>query len=242
MRFTHKIMQRYMINNKELELDIDDKRHIINVMRMNVGEFFQIVYDKKVYTCEITEISKKNVKYKIINEEVFDSKKDYRVIIAASIIKEQKMDYLLQKATELGVDEIIPFISERTVVKIDTRKDNKINRWKKILKEASEQSHRLEIPKINDVIKLKDLKNIESDLKIFCNTNEMSKNIKKVLQDFKKCGTILIVVGPEGGFSDNEIEFLTSNEFLSTTLGDNILRAETVPLFILSVINYEFMR
>lgn len=235
-------MQRYMLDNKGLELDIDDKRHIINVMRMNIGECFQIVYNKKVYTCEITEISKKDVKYKIINEEVFEREKDYKVIIATSIIKEQKMDYLLQKATELGVDEIIPFISDRTVVKIDEKKDNKINRWKKILKEASEQSHRLEIPKINDIIKLKDLKNIESNLKIFCNTNEMSKNIKKVLQDFKKCGTILIVVGPEGGFSNSEIEFLTSNGFLSTTLGDNILRAETVPLFILSVINYEFMR
>lgn len=235
-------MQRYMLDNKELNLDIDDKRHIINVMRMNVGECFQIVYNKKVYTCEITEISKKDVKYKIINEEVFEREKDYKVIIATSIIKEQKMDYLLQKATELGVDEIIPFTSERTVVKVDGKKDNKINRWKKILKEASEQSHRLEIPKISDVIKLNELKNVKSNLKIFCNTNEMSKNIKKVLQDFKKCGTILIVVGPEGGFSNKEIEFLTLNGFLSTTLGDNILRAETVPLFILSVINYEFMR
>lgn len=235
-------MQRYMVDNKELSLDIDDKRHIINVMRMNIGGLFQIVYEKKVYTCQITEINKKNVKYKIIKEEEFQNNKDYKVIIATSIIKEQKMDYLLQKATELGVDEIIPIVSERTVVKIDSKKDNKINRWKKIVKEASEQSHRLDMPKIHDVIKLNELKNINSDLKIFCNTNEMSKNIKKVLQDFKKCGTILIVVGPEGGFSQNEIDFLTENSFLSTTLGNNILRAETVPLFILSVINYEFMR
>ena len=235
-------MQRYMVDNKELNLDIDDKRHIINVMRMNIGELFQIVYDKKVYTCEITEISKKNVDYKIVKEEEFENNKDYKVIIATSIIKEQKMDYLLQKATELGVDEIIPIVSERTVVKIDSKKDNKINRWKKIVKEASEQSHRLDMPLVQDVIKLKELKNIETDLKIFCNTNEMSKNIKNILQNFKKCGTILIVVGPEGGFSKNEVDFLTENAFLSTTLGDNILRAETVPLFILSVINYEFMR
>jgi len=235
-------MQRYMVDNKELELDIDDKRHIINVMRMSIGEIFQIVYDKKVYTCEITQINKKDVSYKVIKEEESENNKGYKVIIATSIIKEQKMDYLLQKSTELGVDEIIPIVSERTVVKIDSKKDNKINRWKKIVKEASEQSHRLDMPKICDIIRLKELKNIESDLKIFCNTNEMSKNIKKVLQDFKKCGTILIVVGPEGGFTKNEVEFLNENGFLSTTLGNNILRAETVPLFILSVINYEFMR
>jgi len=235
-------MQRYMVNNKDLELDIDDKRHIINVMRMNIGDKFKIVYDKKVYTCEIIEISKKDVKYKIIEEEIIENNKDYKVVIACSLIKEQKMDYLLQKATELGVDEIIPMISERTVVKIDSKKDNKITRWTKILKEASEQSHRNYIPKMNDIIKLKDVVNIDADLKILCNTNEMSKNIKKVLQDSKKSGTILIVVGPEGGLSDNEVEYLTKNDFISTTLGNNILRAETVPLFMLSVINYEFMR
>lgn len=235
-------MQRYMVDNKELNLDIDDKRHIINVMRMNVGEIFQIVYDMCVYTCKIEEISKKDVKYKVIDKEVYTNEKKYKIIIASSIIKEQKMDFILQKSTELGVDEIIPFVSERTVVKIDSKKESKINRWKKIVKEASEQSFRMKIPKIHDIISFKELKNIDADIKIFCNTNEMSKNIKKVLQDSKKCGTILIVVGPEGGFSNEEIEFLSNNAFISTTLGSNILRAETVPLFILSVINYEFMR
>ena len=149
-----------MVDNKELELDIDDKRHIINVMRMNVGESFQIIYNRKVYTCKIDEISKKNVKYKVIDKEVYENDKPYKVIIASSIIKEQKMDYLLQKATELDVDEIIPFVSERTVVKVDSKKDNKINRWKKIVKEASEQSHRLDMPKISDIIRINDIKNI----------------------------------------------------------------------------------
>ena len=77
---------------------------------------------------------------------------------------------------------------------------------------------------------------------MICNTMEMSKNIKKVLQDNKKSDTILIAIGPEGGFSDNEVEFLTKNGFVSVTLGDNILRAETVPLYLLSIINYEYMR
>lgn len=235
-------MQRYMVSNKELELDFDDKRHIINVMRMNVGDMFKIVYERRVYTCELTEISKKDLKYKIIDEQLEDDVKDYKVILACSLIKEQKMDYLLQKATELGVDEIIPVISERTIVKINDKKENKMNRWCKILKEASEQSHRSFIPKIHDITSLKDLVNVNADLKIVCNTNELSKNIKKVLQDNKKSGTIVIVVGPEGGLSDFEVEYLVKNSFISTTLGSNILRAETVPLFMLSVINYEFLR
>ena len=235
-------MQRYMVDNKHLELDDSDKRHIINVMRMNAGERFQIVYSNVLYTCKITEITKKDVKYDIVSEEVLEVNKDYKVVIACSIIKEQKMDFLLQKATELGVDEIVPFISSRTVVKVDSKKDNKISRWTKIVKEASEQSHRSSMPKIRDITSISDILNVDADIKIFCNTNEMSKNIKKVLQDSKKSGTIFIVVGPEGGFSDSEVSFLTQNGFISTTLGENILRAETVPLYILSVINYEFMR
>ena len=152
------------------------------------------------------------------------------------------MDFLLQKATELGADEIIPIISERTVVKIDKKNTNKISRWIKICKEASEQSHRMNIPKIHEIINLKGLSDVKANAKIVCNTNEMSKNIKKVLQDVKKSDTMIIVVGPEGGFSDNEINYLLENGFISTTLGENILRAETVPLYILSVINYEFLR
>lgn len=235
-------MQRYMVNNKNLELSIDDKRHIINVMRMNVFDEFEIVHDKYIYRCKIIEINKKDVKYEIISKNKSNKEKNYKVIIACSIIKEQKMDYFLQKATELGVDEIIPFISDRTVVKVDLKKDKKNIRWNKILKEASEQSFRDDIPLLHDITRFDELKNMNYDLKIFCNTNEMSKNIKKVLQDCKKCGTIFIVVGPEGGFSNNEINKLTNNGFISTTLGNNILRAETVPLFILSAINYEFMR
>lgn len=235
-------MQRYMVTNKELKLDDTDINHIINVMRMKQNDKFQIVYDNVLYTCNITNIEKRKVDYEIIKKEEIKSNKTHKVIIACSLIKEQKMDFLLQKATELGVDEIIPIISERTVVKIDKKNTNKISRWIKICKEASEQSHRMNILKIHEIINLKGLSDVKANAKIVCNTNEMSKNIKKVLQDVKKSDTMIIVVGPEGGFSDNEINYLLENGFISTTLGENILRAETVPLYILSVINYEFLR
>lgn len=235
-------MQRYIVNNRELILDKSDINHIINVMRMKVGNKFQIVYNEKLYTCTIKNIEKRNVEYEIIDTEELKDKKKYKVILACSIIKEQKMDYLIQKATELGVDEIIPLITERTIVKVDSKKDNKINRWTKIAKEATEQSHRIKMPTIHNIITLKELINVRGNAKIVCNTNEMSKNIKKVLQDNKKSDTMIIVVGPEGGFSEKELTFLTENDFISVSLGNNVLRAETVPLYILSVINYEFLR
>lgn len=231
-----------MVDNKNLELDIDDKRHIINVMRMNVGEVFQIVYSKVEYTCKIIEIGKKDLKYEIIGEKKLEDKKSYKVIIAPCIIKEQKMDYMLQKMTELGVDEIIPLTSSRTVVKLDSKKDNKLIRWNKILKEASEQSFRSDIPKMHEIINLKEIVKYDADIKIVCDTTEMSKNIKKVLQDSKKSDTILIVAGPEGGLSPDEVIYLKENGFIGVTLGNNILRADTVPLNVLSIINYEFER
>lgn len=231
-------MQWYMVNNKDLIIDDEDKRHIINVMRMNIGECFNIVYDKTLYTCRITNITKKDVKYEIIEKMKLENNKKYKVILATSLIKEQKMDYVLQKSTELGVDEIIPIISERTIIKVD----NKKNRWNKILKESSEQSHRCEMPIMHEITRLKDIINYKADLKIICNTMEMSKNIKKVLQDNKKSDTILIAIGPEGGFSEDEVKLLIDNGFASVTLGNNILRAETVPLYLLSIINYEYMR
>ena len=230
------------MNNRELILDKSDINHIINVMRMKVGNKFQIVYNEKLYTCAIKNIEKRNVEYEIIDTEELKDKKKYKVILACSIIKEQKMDYLIQKATELGVDEIIPLITERTIVKVDSKKDNKINRWTKIAKEATEQSHIIKMPTIHNIITLKELINVRGNAKIVCNTNEMSKNIKKVLQDNKKSDTMIIVVGPEGGFSEKELTFLTENDFISVSLGNNVLRAETVPLYILSVINYEFLR
>ena len=235
-------MQRYMVNNKNLELEIDDKKHIINVMRMNVNDTFEIVFNKTIYLCVISSINKKDLKYEIIEQKKCIEENKVKVILACSIIKEQKMDYLLQKACELGVDEIIPIISERTVIKIDNKKDNKIQRWKKILKEAAEQSKRIDIPILHDFINIKEIKKYNFDFKFFCNTNEKSKNIKKVLQDNKKSDTMFIVVGPEGGFSFKEEKFLIDNNFESVSLGNNILRAETVPLYLLSVINYEYGR
>ena len=234
-------MQQYFAKNKNLELEDSDYHHIKNVMRMKKDDIIKVVFDNVVYTCKLTSISNKS-SFEIINKEEKD-KKDYSVDVAFSLIKEQKLNYLLQKTTELGAGMLIPINTKRSVVKIDKKKESsKIDRWQKICKEASEQSFRSNMPKINEVLNLQDLIYMDYDLKLLCSLNKNTKNIKKVIQKNNKCVKILLVVGPEGGFDPKEEEYLVNNGFISVSLGNTVLRAETAPVVAISMINYEFMR
>ena len=234
-------MQQYFAKNKNLDLEDSDYHHIKHVMKMKCGDLIKIVFDDTLYMCKLNNIN--DISFEVIDKIIQNKKKQKQIDVAFSLIKEQKLNYLLQKTTELGVNRIIPIETKRSVVKIENKKRSlKIERWKKILKEASEQSFRNEIPKINDISNLKELVNMNYDLKLLCSLNKNTKNIKKVLPKFDNCVKILLVVGPEGGFDLNEEEYLLSNGFVSISLGDTVLRAETAPVVALSMMNYEFMR
>lgn len=234
-------MQQYFAINKELELEKGDYHHIKNVMRMRKGDKIKVVYDDIIYDCVLTSISDKS-SFKVVSS----SKKNndnIKIDLAFSLIKEQKLNYLLQKSTELGINKLIPLNTKRTIIKIDKKSEPSKNiRWKKICKEASEQSFRTDLPVLEEILSLKDLAFKEYDLKLLCSLNKNTKNIKKVLQKNNKCVKILIVVGPEGGFDPKEEEYLVNNGFISVSLGNTVLRAETAPVVAISMINYEFMR
>ncbi len=234
-------MQQYFAKNKNLELEDSDYHHIKNVMRMKKGDVINVVYDGVSYECMLTNVSNKS-SFEVISK---NKKEEDNLIIdvAFSLIKEQKLNYLLQKTTELGVNKLIPLNTKRSVVKIDNKKENsKIQRWNKICKEASEQAFRNNVSEVMAISNLKDLVNLEYDLKLLCSLNKNTKNIKKVLQKNNKCVKILLVVGPEGGFDPKEEEYLLENNFVSVSLGSNVLRAETAPVAAISMIKYEFMR
>ncbi len=237
-------MQRYFVSKKEENSFImgeADSYHIVKVMRMKIGNTIEVVYNNMEYLCKITAFTP-NVKCEII--EIIEGKKRKipRVSIAQSLVKEQKMDYILQKSTELGVEEIIPISTERSIIKVEEKEKKKLERWKKVVKEASEQSKRSTIPVIKDIKNINSLINEKYDYKLVCSVNEKSKTIKSILSKVNISDTILFVIGPEGGLSKKEEEILLENGFQAVTLGDNILRTETASLFVLSVINYEFMR
>lgn len=234
-------MQQYFAKDKNLTLEDGDYHHIKNVMKMKPGDLIKIVYDDITYTCKLIKVSDNSL-FEVVSKEK-KSNKSYHVSVAFSLIKEQKLDYLFQKCTECGADELIAVQTKRSVVKIaEDKMKTKKERWKRICKEAAEQSFRSNVPSISDVLSLSSLSKKEYDLKLLCSLNKNTKNIKKVLQKNNKCDKILIVIGPEGGFDPKEEEFLTENGFLSVSLGDGVLRAETASVVALSMINYEFMR
>ena len=235
-------MQRYFkdTNLDLFELSVDDSYHITKVMRNKTGDKIEVVIDKKLYICEIVEL-KDLVKVQRIEEVICDSELPCFVAIAQSLVKEQKMDLILQKSCELGVSEIIPINATRSIVKLDKKETKKIDRWNKILKEASEQSKRVVIPKVNEIMDIKDLTNLDYDIKILCTVNELSMSLKKVLDKDLTNLKILFVIGPEGGFTDNEEKILIDNGFISTSFGKRVLRTETASLYALSIINYILM-
>lgn len=235
-------MQRYFCDSNEevVTLSSDDSYHITKVMRMNVGDNIELVSNNKLYIAEIIQVVPSVIVKKNSIQESFDT--NINIDIAQSIVVEQKMDYILQKGTELGVNKFIPLIVDRSVVKLNNKSDKKQKRWQTIVKEAAEQSKRLEVPTVANPCNIKELAKLDYDLKILCSVNETSKNIKTVLSNISISDRILVVVGPEGGFTNLEEQELIKNGFVSASLGNRVLRTETASLFVLSVINYIFMR
>ena len=230
-------MQRYFIKNKDMLLEESDIKHIKKVMRMNINDKIEVVYNNKLHICEITSLEPFNIK--VIEKLDEDKKTKIELTVAVALVKEQKMDLILQKLTELGVSRIIPVSMERSIVKLDKERFNKKKvRWESICKEASEQSKRTNIPIIEDIKSIKDLTKEDADLKLVASTKEKEKLLNYYLQSIEDCAKIIMVIGREGGISDQEDDFLLSNGYNRVSFGNLIFRVETATIYVASIINY----
>lgn len=233
-------MQRYFTKDKDndyLILDTTDIHHIKNVMRMNIGDKIECIYDETLYICEIVDLTSPRVK--IIEKSSNNTETAIDVTIAIALVKEQKMDLILQKLTELGINKIIPVSMERSIVKLDNKKFiKKKERWEKICKEASEQSKRNKIPEILDIHTIKDLNFLDYDQKFICSTKNKENLVNNYLQDLNSCAKMIFVIGPEGGIAPVEEEQLENYGYIPVTLGGRIMRVETAAIYIASIINF----
>jgi 16S rRNA (uracil1498-N3)-methyltransferase len=220
----------------------NEVKHIRRVLRLKAGDGI-IVFDSlgKEYEGTIIEEATSSVVIKIQN--IFLSKRDssLEITLAQSLLKGEKMDYLIQKATELGVKEIIPFFSSRSVPLLEkSGRLKRHHRWGRIAIEASKQCGRGVVPKIEPLQDYSELLHIASpsSLRLILWERE-GGNLKEVLERSKEKTRIFFIVGPEGGFSQSEVEEAKRAGFIPVTLGKRILRAETASLCLLSILQYE---
>ena len=239
-------------NIQENEVIISEKediKHILNVLRYKINDELMLVDDNEfVYKVTITAIQKDRITTKVIEKVKSHRKLGLNITLAQSILKASAQDILVQKSTDLGVKYITPVISRYTVVKLDNDKDKeqKIDRWQKIAFESCKQCERVDIPIINKITSFNELLNSinDYDLSIVCVERNAEMSIKEFLRLNKSSMTknlkILAIVGPEGGWSDEELNKFREKGLKLLTLGNLIFRAETAALKVLSDIIYEY--
>ena len=231
-------MQRYFAKAKvadEFILYDSDLHHIKNVMRGKIDDQIEVVYDNMTYITRIKSLEPLSLE--IIEKITEDKEMAINLTIAVSLVNEQKMDLILQKLTELGVSTIIPVKTERSIVKLDDKKTTKkLARWQMICKEASEQSKRTIIPEVKEIMTIESLAKVPNSLKLICSLNSETQPLQNYLK--KNIKEVLVVIGPEGGFTDKEEKYLLDNNFKGITLGKRVMRVETATMYIASIVNF----
>ncbi|MBI4826946.1 MAG: 16S rRNA (uracil(1498)-N(3))-methyltransferase [Nitrospirae bacterium] len=223
--------------SNEIKITGDNAKYLFLVLRIKPGELITILDgEARKYTCKVLDADKKVVRVAKINEEPYSGESPIFITLAQGIAKGDKMDFIIQKTTELGVKNIVPVITERSQI----RETGKIARWRRIALSASQQSGREFIPEIEPPLKLEEFvcrKNQCS--KIIFSEKQKGGNLKHVLSTINNPKHFLLLIGPEGGFSEGEIKLASDNGFIEASLGPRILRTETSPIAAISIIQYE---
>jgi len=225
-----------------LKMEGEEVKHIRKVLRLKEGDEIT-VFDGLGKEFEGTIVEERLSSVVIRVNSVSSSKTDslLEVTLAQSLLKGEKMDYLIQKATELGVKEIIPFLSSRSVPLLEKSKSQKRHhRWERIAIEASKQCGRGVVPRIEFLQDYSEMlaKASPNALRLILWEREGIR-LKEILERSKEKKKIFFVIGPEGGFSQGEVDEAKEAGFIAVTLGRRILRAETASLCLLSILQYE---
>ena len=222
-----------------------EARHIHNVLRMKKGEMI-ILMDRagQSYEAKIEAVQHKEVKAQITKTIPSLPPSPVTISLAQALIKSHPMEYCIQKATELGVHSIHPFYSERTIIQLKSAHlKNKMERWMEIMKSACKQCGRVTLPELNTPLRFEEMINNAANaktLKIILWEDEEKGDLKRLLTSVTLVPHIFVIVGPEGGFTLNEINLARDAGFHTVSLGNRILRAETAALSLLSIIQYEW--
>lgn len=242
-------MYNFFVKNEhftEDTIDIlgEDVNHIKNVLRMEIGtKFYTTNIETHIkYLAEIKSLDSEKVECKII-EEVPTTELPINITLYQGLPKADKLEFIIEKSTELGVCKIVPVEMRFSIAKVKNE-DKKIVRWNKIAESAAKQSKRNVIPLIEQTIKVNEMiKELEQyDLSLVAYENESKQTLKDVLAKVQKdkIKNVALIIGPEGGVDSKEIDLLIQSGAECISLGKRILRTETAPLALLSMLVYEF--
>ena len=225
--------------NDTLILDRDIKKRLVRVMRMRAGDRLEVATPQQRWECELYQVLPDGIILKKLSDLPTRDQNRVRLILGQAIPKGDRFEWLIQKATELGVSEIHPLITERTIVRPE-KSANKVQRWNEIAAAAAEQSESdqptiILPPEPLNIF----LKQAPDGLKLLLHEREGARSLKELLAGNYDNGSITFIVGPEGGWTKHETESIEQAGFHKVHLGSRILRSETAGLVLAAIIQYE---
>lgn len=239
----HFFVNSSQIGENKISITSSDVNHIKNVLRMKLGEEVLISNgEDKEYLCKLSSIENEEIIADIIMVDEVGSELPAKIYLFQGLPKGDKMELIIQKAVEIGVSEIIPVSTKRSIVKLDKKKEeSKTKRWSLISESAAKQSGRMVIPKVRNVMTLKEAIDYGKDFDYNLIPYELFRGMdktKELIDKIQAQTTIGIFIGPEGGFDESEIEYAKENGLVPISLGKRILRTETAGLAILSILMF----
>lgn len=234
-------MERFFgkIEGDKAIIDNDKAHHLVRVLRAKVGDKLEIVDCGELYLCSVSSIEPLEIK---VEESLYcPSELPFDVVLAFALLKGGHDELVLQKGTELGVKEFVPYISKRTIIKLDEKdKAKRQVRFERIVQGACEQSKRLFVPIVNPILSFDKMLDTEFDHAFFAyeGLSHEQFNLALEAKNVKPGERVLLVVGPEGGFDEKEVAKADQKGLKSVSLGQRILRAETASLYMASVFSF----
>lgn len=217
------------VSGNHAALTGDHAGHLIRVLRVRVGQEFDIVADGVVRRGRVATITDHRVDFELAGEISAPSSAPH-VTLLLSVFKFDRMEWAIEKATELGVAKIVPVIAHRTDTHLASASMKRADRWKRIALQAAEQSRRAAPPEVAGPVKLHEAVNLPATLKLVLSESELQTRLREAVAEHESEGEVLLAIGPEGGWTEDELQLFQREGWRSASLGPTILRAETAAI------------
>jgi 16S rRNA (uracil1498-N3)-methyltransferase len=214
--------------------------HLARTLRARVGQEYDLACGERVYRASVSSVADDRVEF-VLEEEVAATVQVVPIMLLLAIFKFDRMEWAIEKCTELNATRIVPIIAQRTEKHLAHASEKRVERWRRITHEASQQSRRVQPPEVGDPVRLKDALLCEAETKIVLAENERGTTLTDILMAQGDATSLALAIGPEGGWTDEELRSFADAGWISASLGETILRAETAAIAALAVARAELV-